>query len=213
MSVLSRVFTFSVAPLLVAGLLVSCTTNGLQQDVANAADAQASAQNWRKQLNLEVLPLESGWWAFIGKSALTVTTPDGDQVPAYNAIYYLLDEERPINYWHWLASDDTHVLVDGGPVEYIIVSPEGAVSRHVLGKDIAAGQQLTVTSPANGYKAVRLIDPKGFALMASLVTPAWAPHRVRVAPPVLTPAERPAWLTDTLMHSLTSPEVPRHPQK
>lgn len=193
----------------IAGCSNSESNHAVARDssISPVESASQKALRWREQLGLEVLPLESGWWGFIGKSALNVAVPEGESVPAYNAIYYLLDEERPINYWHWLASDDTHVSVDGGPVEYILVSPDGVVTRHILGKDVAAGQQLTVTSQANGYKAVRLVDPKGFALMASVVTPAWAPNRVRVEAPKLDFSQRSEWLTQALMDSLTSPDA------
>ena len=101
-------------------------------------------------------------------------------LPAFSAIYYLLDAERPVNVWHRLDSDDTHVLIDGGPVEYVLLHDDRAPARVVLGRDLAAGQTPVLTAPGGSWKALRLLDPDGFALMATVVTPAWTPEGVRI---------------------------------
>jgi hypothetical protein len=105
-------------------------------------------------------------------------------VPAFSAIFYLLDARRPVNVWHHLDSDDTHVLIDGGPVEYVLLHDERAPARLVLGRDVAAGQTPMLTAPGGSWKALRLLDPEGFALMATIVTPAWTPEGVRIGLPV-----------------------------
>jgi len=69
-------------------------------------------------------------------SAVPVASELGDTT-ACNVISYLLDVERPINAWHHLASDDTHMLLDGGPVEYLTVEADGVDAR--AGTDRAAG--------------------------------------------------------------------------
>lgn len=161
-----------------------------------------TAATWIEALGLEVLPGESGWYTTIHRSAVDVDH-DGDVVAASSSIYYLLDERRPINLWHWLASDDVHVLIDGGPVEYVLVPASGPAQRHVLGLDVAAGQTPVVPVPAGCYKALRLVDPHGYALMATVVTPAWTPERVRIETPpdALLRAARVGapWLTDDLV--------------
>lgn len=166
-----------------------------------------TAAGWIEALGLEVLPGESGWYTTIHRSAVTVDH-DGDVVAASSSIYYLLDGQRPVNLWHWLASDDVHVLIDGGPVEYVIVPAAGAAERHVLGLDIAAGQTPVVPVPADSYKALRLLDPTGYALMATVVTPAWTPDRVRIETPpaaVLARARAGApWLTDDVVTLLAT---------
>lgn len=116
---------------------------------------------------------------------------------ACNVISYLLDAERPINAWHHLASDDTHMLLDGGPVEYLTVEADGEVRATVL--DAA---HPVISIPAGSYKALRLLEPDSFALMGSVATPAWTPERVRIEPPTLQ--ARPAWRTDELMCALTT---------
>lgn len=156
------------------------------------------AASWIDRLGLQVLEGESGWWAGRFVSALPHPDSSGTPTTACNAIYYLLEPTRPINAWHVLASDDTHVLIDGGPVEYLVVAPDGEVQRIVM--DAVRNPMITV--PAGSYKALRLVDSDGFALMGSVVAPAWTPDRVRVEPPVHV--QRPEWLDDALMHALTT---------
>ncbi len=160
--------------------------------------AHPRAASWISRLGLEELAGESGWWAGRFLSAVPHPAPSGTPTTACNTIYYLLEPARPINAWHWLASDDTHVLIDGGPVEYFVVGPDGAVRRSVL--DDTAQPMISV--PAGSYKALRLVDPDGFALMGSVVAPAWAPDRVRIEPPAHL--RRPQWLDDALMTALTT---------
>jgi uncharacterized protein len=141
------------------------------------------AERWIDELGLEPLPGESGWWRQADASALVVRVGDGD-LPAFSSIYYLLDPRRPVNIWHRLDSDDTHVLIDGGPVEYTLLHDGGTPTRLVLGRDVGAGQTPMLTAPGGSWKALRLLDPDGFALMATVVTPAWTPDGVRIGLPV-----------------------------
>jgi predicted cupin superfamily sugar epimerase len=139
----------------------------------------STAQGWIEALGLEPLPGESGWWAPLSTSAASVRMGDRD-LPAYSSIHYLLDADRPVNVWHRLEPDDTHVLLDGGPVEYVILADGLPPRRVVLGRDAAAGQTQTVTAPAGSWKGLRLLEPQGFALMVTVVTPGWTEDRVRI---------------------------------
>lgn len=169
-------------------------------------DASSRAEYWRRTLRLEPLPVESGWWAPRSRSDLSVAE-GGDTLAAHNSIYYLLDAERPVNYWHRLASDDVHVLIEGGPVEYLLANDAGTLERRVLGTDADAGDQPMVVCPAGTTKALRLIDPQAYALIGSVVTPGWAPERVRFAAPVIPDEQRPAWLEPETIAALTSPDA------
>jgi len=55
-----------------------------------------------------------------------MVTMDGRALAAYQSQnYYMLTRDLPINYLHWLAPDDTHILIEGGPVDYFIFHPDG----------------------------------------------------------------------------------------
>lgn len=166
-----------------------------------------TAQQWIEELGLEPLPGESGWWAPASVSEATVVS-GGRELPAYSAIHYLLDAARPVNVWHRLEPDDTHVLVDGGPVEYVILTEGRPPQRVVLGRDVAAGQTPVVTAPAGSWKGLRLLDTDGFALMTTVVTPGWTEDRVRVGLPEAEAARwtgSAPWLTADLVARLNRP--------
>lgn len=130
-------------------------------------------------LKLEYLPGESGYFGLLGRSALSVEQ-GGRKLAAQSRIYYLLTAEAPINYLHWLASDDTHVLLEGGPVDYFIFHPDGSVAKITLGRDLAAGQQLVAAIPGGCWKALRLHPGAGYVLLANVLSPEWTSDRVKI---------------------------------
>src|ERR1700720_4372765 len=86
---------------------------------APQAGADARAREIIQTLHLTVLPKESGYLGIIGRSA-QMATVDGRALAVQSQNYYMLTRERPINYLHWLQPDDTHILIEGGPVDYFI---------------------------------------------------------------------------------------------
>ena len=83
---------------------------------APQAGTDARALELIEKLHLTVLPKESGYLGIIGVSAQKVTVR-GRALAVQSQNYYMLTRERPINYLHWLAPDDTHILIEGGPVD------------------------------------------------------------------------------------------------
>lgn len=141
------------------------------------APADARARELIGTLRLEYLPGESGYFGLLGRSTQTVAV-DGRSLAAQSRIYYLLTREAPINFLHWLASDDTHILVEGGPVDYFIFHPDGRAEKLTLGRDFAAGQQLVVAIPAGCWKALRVHPDAPYALMVNVLSPEWTADRV-----------------------------------
>jgi predicted cupin superfamily sugar epimerase len=70
---------------------------------------------------------------------------------------YMLTKDRPINYLHWLSPDDTHILIEGGPVDYFIFHPDGHAEKIVLGRDVSAGERPVVAVPGGCWKALPCI--------------------------------------------------------
>jgi predicted cupin superfamily sugar epimerase len=172
-------------------------------------DGRARAHELISGLGLEVLDGESGWWRQLRESAIDVTLVDGRRLPASNTIHFVLSPDRPVNIWHLLESDDAHVLVEGGPVEYVLLPPAGQARAEVLGGDLGAGQSPVIVIPAGVWTALRLVDPGGSAWIVSTVTPAWTPDRARIG---LDPETRrrwvaaEPWLTPELLDDLDDPE-------
>jgi len=130
-------------------------------------------------LKLSVLPRESGYLGLIGESAQRAVV-DGRPLRLQSQVYYMLTRDRPINYLHWLAPDDTHILIEGGPVDYFIFHPDGRAEKVTLGTDVAAGQRPVIAVPGNCWKALRLHEGARYALMANALSPEFTPDRVRI---------------------------------
>jgi predicted cupin superfamily sugar epimerase len=132
-----------------------------------------------RTLKLALLPKESGYLGLIGESAQKVDI-GGRSLRVQSQVYYMLTRERPVNYLHWLAPDDTHILIEGGPVDYFIFHPDGRAEKFTLGRDVAAGQRPVIAVPGNCWKALRLHEGASYALMANALSPEFTPDRVRI---------------------------------
>jgi hypothetical protein len=130
-------------------------------------------------LHLTVLPKESGYLGIIGRSSQIVTV-DGRALAVQSQNYYMLTRDRPINYLHWLVPDDTHILIEGGPVDYFIFHPDGRAEKITLGLNLTAGQRPVVAVPGGCWKALRLHQGASYALMANTLSPEFTPDRVKI---------------------------------
>ena len=117
--------------------------------------SHARQQELIRALHMSTLPKESGYLGLIGGSAQTVSI-EGRRLAVQSQVYYMLTRDKPINYLHWLASDDTHILIEGGPVDYYIFHPDGHAEVVTLGHDVTAGQRPVVAVPGGCWKALRL---------------------------------------------------------
>ncbi len=130
-------------------------------------------------LHLSVLPKESGYLGIVGVSAQRVQV-DGKPLAVQSQNYYMLTEDLPINYLHWLAPDDTHILIEGGPVDYYIFHPDGRAEMVTLGMNVAKGERPIVAVPGGCWKALRLHKGAKYALMANALSPEFTPDRVKI---------------------------------
>ena len=130
-------------------------------------------------LNLKPLPKESGYLGIIGVSD-QILTDHGRQLADQSQNYYLLTRDKPINYLHWLEPDDTHILIEGGPVDYFIFHPDGRAEKITLGMNLAAGERPVVAVPGGCWKALRLHDGASYALMANTLSPEFTSDRVKI---------------------------------
>ena len=167
----------------------------------------ARARELIQKLKLDVLPKESGYLGIIGRSAQMVSV-DGRSLAVQSQNYYMLTRERPINYLHWLAPDDTHILIEGGPADYYIFHPDGRVEKQTLGTDLDAGEQPVIAVPGNCWKALRLHEGVAYALIANTLSPEFTPDRVRIgesAAWVKRYAGAAPWATPEVLRELIGP--------
>jgi predicted cupin superfamily sugar epimerase len=171
------------------------------------AGTDARARELIQMLHLTVLPKESGYLGIIGRSAQTVTV-EGRALAVQSQNYYMLTRDRPINYLHWLVPDDTHILIEGGPVDYFIFHPDGRAEKITLGLDLAAGERPVVAVPGGCWKALRLRDGASYALMANTLSPEFTTDRVKIgAGPdwVKRFANSATWATPAVLRELIGP--------
>ena len=176
-------------------------------NAAAPAGSDARAQELIRELHLHILPKESGYLGLIGESAQKVVV-DGRSLAVQSQVYYMLTSDHPINYLHRLAPDDTHILIEGGPVDYFIFHPDGRVEKIVLGRDVAHGERPLVAVPGGCWKALRLHDGVSFALMANALSPEFTPDRVHIgAGPawVARFKDKAPWATPETLRKLIGP--------
>ncbi len=181
----------------------------LAAPLAAQTPSYPEARRWIADLGMHVLPGESGYLSLIATSDQKVEV-HGKRLAVQSQVYYLLTRELPINYLHWLESDDTHVLIDGGPVDYFVFHPDGRLERFTLGRDVAAGQVPVVPVPGGCWKALRLHPGAGYALMANALSPEWTPERVRIgAGPAWIERYRgkAPWATEAFLRQLIGPNL------
>jgi predicted cupin superfamily sugar epimerase len=141
--------------------------------------SDSRARQLIEELHLQPLAGESGWFGGAETSALQVAQ-EGHTLRARSSIYYLLTRETPVNYLHGLASDDEHVLVEGGPVDYYLFLPDGTATRQTLGRDVEVGQRPRVVAPGGCQKALQLREGAGYALMVTVLAPEWTADRAQI---------------------------------
>jgi uncharacterized protein len=199
--------------LLASVVAVAMTITGvITLRAAPQADPDARARELIQTLRLTVLPKESGYLGIIGRSAQMMTL-DGRALAVQSQNYYLLTRDRPINYLHWLVPDDTHILIEGGPVDYFIFHPDGRAEKVTLGRDLSAGQRPVVAVPGGCWKALRLRDGASYALMANTLSPEFTPDRVKIgAGPdwVKRFANSAPWATPQALRELIGPNWTRN---
>jgi uncharacterized protein len=171
------------------------------------ANSDARARELIQTLKVTVLPNESGLLGIDEKSAQMVTV-DRRTLSAQSQNYYLLTSDLPVNYLHWLAPDDTHIFIEGGPVDDFLFYPNGPAEKATLGTDLAAGQKPVVAVPGGCWKALRLHDGVRYALMANTLSPEFTPDRVKIgAGPdwVKRFANSTPWATPEFLRKLIGP--------
>ena len=165
--------------LLAAMLIAALCAVAMHADSRAETGSDARARELIHLLNLRVLPKESGYLGIIGRSAQTVSVA-GQSLAVQSQNYYMLTRDRPVNYLHRLVPDDTHILIEGGPVDYFIFHPDGRAEKVTLGMDLAAGQRPVIAVPGGCWKALRLRDGASYALMANTLSPEFTPDRVQI---------------------------------
>lgn len=130
------------------------------------SDLNTTGTDWIARLGLEAHP-EGGWFRRIYTSAIQFQQAQRSR-PLATSIYYLLDTQQPRGCLHRNRSDILHFLIDGGPIDYLTLTPDGELRRTRMGGD---GGEHFLLVPGGNWKASQLLRGAAFGLIAEVVTP------------------------------------------
>lgn len=94
----------------------------------------------------------------------------GNHKRAMSSIYYLLTNDSPIGFLHQNKSDIIHYFHAGSAIKYTLISPDGEITTHVLGPDLAQGHQFQLVVKGGHWKASQLLEGS-FGLISESVCP------------------------------------------
>ena len=118
---------------------------------------------------------EGGWYREVYRSAETLSAdslPARYQVPHCFAtsIYFLL-ESHDFSAFHRIRSDETWHFYMGSPVTLYILTPDGNLTKVILGNRIEDEQVLQYTIMHDCWFAARVLMDTSFSLVGCAVSP------------------------------------------
>lgn len=134
-----------------------------------------SSAYWIAKLGLEEHP-EGGFFKEVYRSSESIPASglperyEGDRNFS-TSIYFLLTSER-FSAFHRVNSDEGwHYYKGTQPVILYVISPEGKLSKIMLGPDFDMGQQFQYVVPANHWFAAAIPGSGNYALVGCTVAP------------------------------------------
>lgn len=128
-------------------------------------------------LQLEPHP-EGGFFRRSYTAEAVSQNTEGEARAALSSIYYLLSADQPLGRMHCNRSDIVHYYHGEGRLRYTLIRDDGQIEQHILGRDLAAGEQLQLTVPGGWWKASELLDGD-YGLISEAVCPGfdYSDHR------------------------------------
>ena len=136
-----------------------------------------SAEQIIKHYKMEPLLPEGGYFAVMTRSPLTIgraCLPESynSERGFYNAIMFLITSES-FSKLHHLPGDEVYHFYLGDPVEQVQLLANGEVRVLRLGQDILNGELLQSVAPADCWHGSRLVPGGKFALLGTVMSPAY----------------------------------------
>jgi hypothetical protein len=142
----------------------------------SARGAAPTAQELIDHLKMQRIPHEGAWFAptyrsddpISGDAAAHVAGPH----QAYSAIY-ALETKRDFSALHRLATDELWHFYGGGPLEMLLLYPDGHGETVVIGPDVLAGQRPQFLVPRGVWQGSRPIGSgdDAYAFFGTTLTP------------------------------------------
>jgi predicted cupin superfamily sugar epimerase len=129
-----------------------------------------SADKIIRELGLAPLPMEGGFYFETYRSATPAATER--KHCAMTGIYYLLKHES-VSTWHKVSSDEIWCYHAGEPAVQLLLFPDGAWEKRVIGPDVLNGERPQSLIPAGVWQAAALRDrtPGSWGLFGAFVAP------------------------------------------
>jgi predicted cupin superfamily sugar epimerase len=116
---------------------------------------------------------ERGYYVETYRAALSVSTAGGPRA-ASTAIYFLLAADQRATHLHRLKSDELFHVYEGGPLDVLMLSPEGGGQVARLGRDLDAGERPQLVIPAGSWFGTELVTGAEFCLWGCTVAPGFS---------------------------------------
>jgi predicted cupin superfamily sugar epimerase len=115
---------------------------------------------------------ERGYFVETYRAPLVVSgLPHGGLRVASTAIYFLLTDADRATYLHRLRSDELFHLYEGGPLDVLLLAPDGGARVARLGSDLATGERPQLTVPAGTWFGTELAPGVAHCLWGCTVAP------------------------------------------
>ncbi|RMH31260.1 MAG: cupin domain-containing protein [Nitrospirae bacterium] len=108
----------------------------------------------------------------IGADRLGDISCDGQPDSRYSTMFYMLTAESPLGYLHVNKADIVHCFHAGSPLTYLLITPDGRLTRRVLGPDLARGHELQIVVSGGTWKAT-VLEAGEFGLISEVAVPAF----------------------------------------
>ena len=135
-----------------------------------------------KHLSL-VEHIEGGYFAETYRSDVNLTTDRiGSDRNILTSIYYLLTDDRSIDYFHRNQSDIMHYFQAGSAISYLTINPSGELNKVKLGLNFARGEVAQLLVPGGYWKAA-VLETGEFGLLGESVAPGFDYRDMEIATP------------------------------
>ncbi len=134
-----------------------------------------NAEELKRQLGLEPLPIEGGYYTQTYRSDIAL--PESALPERFagarwisTAIYFLLTPDT-LSSMHRLAGDEVYHFYLGDPVELLVLAPEGRGEVLRLGHDLEAGMCVQAVVPGGCWQGSHLVEGGELALLGTTMAP------------------------------------------
>lgn len=90
---------------------------------------------------------------------------------ASTAIYFLISDDEPTTYLHRLVSDEVFHLYEGGPLDVLMLAPDGSSRVERLGLDLSRGERPQLVIEAGTWFGTELSAGAPLCLIGCTVAP------------------------------------------